>query len=67
MLYMIREEVDRYQQRWITHLLMLVMATIKRKGNESFDNGFFFDIEQSEHVRLLDVKIMNKSASEPLD
>jgi hypothetical protein len=45
MLYMIREEVDRYQQCWITRLLMLVMATIKRKGNESFGNGFFFDIE----------------------
>ncbi len=45
MLYMIREEVDRYQQCWITRLLMLVMTTIERKGNESFNNRFFFYIE----------------------
>jgi hypothetical protein len=45
MLYLIREGVDRYQQCWIIRLLMLVMATIERKANESFDNGFFFDIE----------------------
>jgi hypothetical protein len=45
MLYLIREGVDRYQQCWITRLLLLVMATIERKANESLDNGFFFDIE----------------------
>jgi hypothetical protein len=45
MLYLIREGLDRYQQFWITCLLMLVMATIERKANESFDNGFFFIIE----------------------
>jgi hypothetical protein len=48
MLYLIREGVDRYQQCWITRLLMLlmlVMATIEKKTNESFNNGFFFHIE----------------------
>ncbi len=61
MLYLIREGVDRYQQCWITRLLMLVMATMERKANESFDNGFFFDIEAKR-----DSKEMLRSQTFPL-